>query len=107
MTIIEAIKEVMRKRGDAMAVPEIYDAILAADLYTFHADNPQAIVSGQIRRHCQGLDFPSASQTKHFRIVDDNKYYFLDTLIKVAKVASAKPANSPDRLLLDLKALHR
>jgi restriction system protein len=39
--------------------------------------------------------------------VDDSKYYFLDTPMKVAKAASIKPANSPDRLLSDLKALHR
>ena len=106
MTIIEAVKEVMRRRGAAMTVSEVYGDIIAADLYTFHADNPLHIVANQIRRHCLGLDFPTASQTKHFRIIDDNKYYFLETPRKVAKTPSGKAAISPDRLLSDLKALH-
>lgn len=106
MTIIEAVKEVMRQHGSAMTASEIYEAIIAADLYTFHADNPPHIVANQIRRHCLALDFPSASQTKHFRVVDDNKYYFLEKPIKVAKAPSIKAATSPDRLLADLKALH-
>jgi len=106
MTIIEAVKEVMRRHGSAMTVAEIYGDIVAAGLYTFHADNPPQIVAGQIRRHCVGLDFPTASQTKHFRIVDDNKYYFLETPKKVAKIPLGKAAVSPDRLLADLKTLH-
>src|SRR5262249_46874615 len=106
MTIIEAVKEVMRRHGSAMTVSDIYGAIIAADLYTFHADNPPHIVANQIRRHCLGLDFPTASQTKHFRIVDDSKYYFLETPTKVAKAPSIKAATSPDRLLAELKSLH-
>ena len=106
MTIIEAVKEVMRRRGTAMTAAEIYGDIIAADLYTFHADNPPQIVAGQIRRHCLGLDFPTASRTKHFRIVDDNKYYFLETPTKVTKAPSIKAATSPNRLLADLKTLH-
>ncbi len=106
MTIIEAVKEVMRRRGSAMTVSEIYGDIIAGDLYTFHADNPPHIVANQIRRHCLGLDFPTASQTKHFQIVDDNKYYFLESPTKVAKAPSTKSATSPDRLLSDLKTLH-
>jgi restriction system protein len=106
MTIIEAIKEVMRRQGTAMTVPEIYDVIIAADLYTFHADNPQHIVSSQIRRHCAGLDFPSSSQTKHFTIREDNKYYFLENPIRNPRVSRASLTDAPDRLLSDLKALH-
>jgi len=80
MSILEAVKEVMRLRGSAMTVAEVYGDVIAAGLYTFHADNPHQIVAGQIRRHCIGLVFPTASQSKHFRIVDHNKCYFLDTL---------------------------
>jgi restriction system protein len=80
MSILEAVKEVMRLRGSAMTVAEVYGDVIAAGLYTFHAYNPHLIVAGQIRRHCIGLVFPTASQSKHFRIVDDNKCYFLDTL---------------------------
>lgn len=106
MTIIQAVKEVMRQNKAAMTISEVYDAIIAADLYTFHADNPPNIVASQIRRHCQGLDFPSASSTKHFKIIDDNKYYFLETPVKSAYAKSSNAATSPDRLLSDLKLLH-
>jgi restriction system protein len=104
MTIIEAVKQVMRRRGSAMTVAEIYRDIIAANLYTFHADNPPQIVAGQLRRHCLGLDFPSASQTKHFQIVDDNKYYFVETPTRVAKTPCFK--GSSESLLSDLKTLY-
>jgi restriction system protein len=51
------------------------------------------------------LDFPSARPTKHFKIVDDSRYYFLERPVRVTK-SGGKPASSPDRLLADLKSLH-
>lgn len=78
MTITEAIKQVMRKYGSPMTSEEAYQAIINANLYEFHADNPAQIVRSQIRRHCEGLDFPSATPTKHFRIVGENRYWPLD-----------------------------
>src|SRR5579884_1838662 len=107
VTIIEAIKEVMRAKGAPMSVTEAYGAILAADLYTFHADDPQHVVLSQVRRHCLGLDFPSASQTKHFKIVDDSRYYVLDNPVKVTRDGAAKAPRPPDRLLAELKALQQ
>ncbi len=106
MTIVEAVKEVMRRRGSPMTVAEIYNDIEAAGLYTFHADDPPHIVANAIRRHCRGLDHRTASQTKHFRIVDDNKYYFLERPEKVAKGSKSPPVTAPDRLLSDLMTLH-
>lgn len=74
MTITEAIKQVMRGHGTPMSADEAYRAIIAAGLYEFHADDPAGIVRNQIRRHCEGLDFPTASPTKHFRLVGDSRY---------------------------------
>jgi restriction system protein len=45
-----------------------------AGLYKFHADNPKHVVRSQIRRHCEGLVFPSASPNKYFVLVDENRY---------------------------------
>jgi restriction system protein len=77
MTIIEAIKEVMRLRNAPMTIRETYEAIAGAGYYTFHAENPVHVVASQIRRHCKGLDFPSASDTKHFELTGEGKYYLL------------------------------
>lgn len=52
MTIVEAIKQVMRERGAPMTVAEVYGAIIDQGLYTFNADQPEQIVRQQIRRHC-------------------------------------------------------
>ena len=38
MTIVEAVKQVMRERGRPMTVAEVYDAIIAQALYSFNAD---------------------------------------------------------------------
>ena len=82
MTIKEAIKEAMRIHGGPMTIRETYDAIVASGLYTFHAENPAHVVASQIRRHCKGLDFPFASETKLFEHRGDDKYYFLEQPIK-------------------------
>lgn len=78
MTVVEAIKVVMAEKQRAMSAREIYEAILRADLYTFRARNPAEVVSSQLRRHCSGLDFPSASKTKHFILVDKGRYSLLE-----------------------------
>lgn len=74
MTITEAIRLVMMKKGSPMTADEAYHAIVHAGLYTFHADNPRHVVRSQIRRHCEGIVFPSSSTTKHFMLVDGNRY---------------------------------
>ncbi len=106
-TIVDAIKEVMKAKGRPMTVMEVYDAIIDADLYTFHADNPAHIVRSQIRRHCKDLDYPSASPTKHFRMLQNGTYYLLSSPIKQkTKGASKAKTSSKDDLLVNLKKLH-
>ena len=65
-----------------MTISEIYDAIVAEHLYTFKADRPSHVVASQIRRHCKGLDFPSASPTKHFEVVEGDKYRRLSRVVR-------------------------
>ena len=52
MTIVEAIKQVMRDTGRPMTVAEVCDAIIAQGLYGFNADQPVqiGIKSGGIAR---------------------------------------------------------
>jgi restriction system protein len=75
VTIIEAIKGVMVQYGSPMTAKEAYDAIIAQKLYEFHAQDPAGVVLHQIRRHCEGLDFPSAAPSKHFKLVGENKFW--------------------------------
>ncbi len=72
MTIIESIKEVLKVNPGGLSVDEIYSQILQRKLYTFNAKNPKGVVLGEIRRHCLGLDFPTASPIKHFYISATN-----------------------------------
>lgn len=78
MTIVEAIKEVMKRTHKPLTPTEVYQAIVAAGLYNFRAKNPVAIVTTQIRRHCKGLDLPKATGTKHFESRGENRYFYLD-----------------------------
>ncbi|MDD5247548.1 MAG: restriction endonuclease [Rhodocyclaceae bacterium] len=82
MTIIEAIKIAMRDKGSPMTYKEAYNAIVEKSLYNFHSADPASIVLAQIRRSCAGLDFPSASSTKHFRMVEEGKFWPLERIEK-------------------------
>lgn len=66
MTIVEAIKKVLRSSKSGLSYPEIYKSIVERNLYTFGAKDPKAIVRAKLRQHCYGVEYPSASQTKHF-----------------------------------------
>jgi restriction system protein len=79
MTIVEAIKEVMRRAQKPLTPSEVYEAVVANGLYDFKAKNPTAIVAAQIRRHCKDIDLPKASGTKHFESRGENRYFYLDT----------------------------
>jgi len=68
MTICEAIKQVMTEHGD-MTSKEAYRWIVEEKLYVFGAKNPEGVVNSEIRCHCIGIDFLSASPVKHFIVV--------------------------------------
>lgn len=72
MIIREAITQVLSGHEEGMTCEEIYAAIIANNLYSFNAVNPQGIVMNIIRRHCYGLDFPTACINKYFKIVGGN-----------------------------------
>lgn len=68
----------MRGAGRPLSSREAYDSIIAQGLYQFQAKDPHHVVLMQIRRHCAGIDFPTASPTKHFRLHGYNTYFPLD-----------------------------
>lgn len=77
-TICDAIKEVLKDEKQGLTYLEIYSRIEERKLYEFGAKSPQAVVHGKIRRHCEGLEFPSASPVKFFKIIraDRNTNYY-------------------------------
>lgn len=107
MTITDAIKEVMRARGAPVTAREAYEAIIELGLYEFHAENPLHIVASQIRRHCRGLDFPSASETKYFELREDGKYFFLPQPIRQSPGAKKHKLTGVKALLRDLRVVHQ
>lgn len=73
LTIIEAIKTVLLDYPTGLTATDIYRKIEEKQLYSFKAKNPAGVVNGEIRRHCLGLDFPTASPVKHFKIVGSDR----------------------------------
>jgi len=74
-TIREAIIETFKRVNRTLSARDIFDYIIEQDLYRFNAENPEGIVRVEIRRHCEGVEFPSAKPTKYFRILKDGKYW--------------------------------
>lgn len=73
-----------------MSVNAIYKSIIEEDLYRFNAENPAGIVAIEIRRHCEGVDFPTAKPTKYFQILKDGTYWVKDLPIPGISEASLK-----------------
>lgn len=68
MTILEAIRFVLEKHTEGLTSKEITKIIEDENLYNFKAQNPTSVVNSIIRRHCQGLNFPSSSIVKYFSV---------------------------------------
>lgn len=85
MTIIEAIQKVLIDNQEPLSINAIYDGIIANDYYSFKAQNPLNVVRVELRRHCRGVDFPTASPTKHFQILNDGTYCLLEQAEKFIK----------------------
>ena len=102
-TILESIETVLSEHPDGLTSNEIYQKIIDRDLYHFGAQNPLSIVNGIVRRHCAGLDFPSAHVMKRFKIVGKQgktcKYALLDKEeYSVREFPITKPSSQVDAL---------
>src|SRR4051794_3651223 len=82
--IHQVIAQVLKARGEPMSPREIYDAISGSNLYHFKAHDPLSVVKTQLRRHCEGLNFPSARSTKYFAQAPEGMYRLLDRPVRVA-----------------------
>lgn len=73
-----------------MTASEIYEAIVARDLYRFHAQNPLHVVFTQLRRHSVGVELQSSSPTKHFALTGDNRYVPLPKTVTIKSATDLK-----------------
>ena len=112
-TIVEAIKTILAKHPEGLTSLEIYNKIIAENLYEFKAESPSAIVNGIIRRHCYGLDFPTACSRKHFKIIDvsrgKSKYTLYDDMsddIDNITKPIVKKERLPEEILNDAYSEH-
>lgn len=67
LRIIDAVVIVLKENG-SLTSKEAYEKIIEKGLYNFGAKNPVNVVNSEIRCHCEGLIFPSASPVKYFKI---------------------------------------
>ena len=80
-TISEAIELVLKNSKVPMTDREIYEQVLRDGLYEFNAKDPLSVLRLEVRKHCLGIDFPSASPIKTFKLnkkVDGVNYYELN-----------------------------
>lgn len=68
MRIVDAITQVLKESNRPLSHHQIHNAIQKGELFSFGAKDPKSVVRSQIRKHCYGLDFPSASPKKLFKI---------------------------------------
>ena len=112
-TIVDAIREVLSTAGAPMAASDIYEGIVARNLYTFNADDPAHVVRSQIRRHCRGLAFTSASPVKYFDVLPDGRYSLLQAPLRIKPeepnrgVATSSVRRQRRPSIFHLKQLHR
>ena len=106
-TIRESVIRVLKEEGKPLSAKAIYNKIIEKDYYRFRAENPPSIVLTLIRRHCKGLDFPSASSKKYFQILNDGTYNLIESNHLNSKNKS-KEIISPlkSEIQSDLKVLH-
>ena len=68
MTVLEAIKSLLQENPKGLTCHELTDLILARNMYVFNTQTPNNIVNHELRKHCEGLNFPSAHPVKYFKI---------------------------------------
>lgn len=112
-TIREAAIEALKQSGKPLTSGDIYGYIIQHDLYRFNAENPLNIVNGEIRRHCVGIDFPTAKTDKDFQILIDGTYWIKDLQVPGQTSATIKSENiirkeseSLKTIVSELKAIH-
>lgn len=78
LTIVGAITKVLGESEGSMSAKAIYNSIVDKAYYQFNAQNPYSVVRVELRRHCNGVDFPTSSPQKYFQILNDGTYTLIE-----------------------------
>lgn len=93
-TIHQVAINVLKSKGLPLTIREIFDEIIVNDFYQFKAINPLDVLTKIIRKHCDGIDFPSARKQKYFQITKDRRYWIYGTPV---------PGQTKEQLKLEVK----
>lgn len=77
MTIMDAVRQVMRRTGSPMSPADVLLAIQVEALYPFKAKDALGVVRSQMRRHAEGYDRPVAAAVPCLRRVGKDLYVLL------------------------------
>ncbi len=108
-TIREAIIKTLKDTNQPLSSIDVYNYIIENDLYRFNAQYPEAIVRIEIRRHCIGVDFPTAKSLKLFQILPNGTYWLKDEPIPGQLNLEEKPIKQKKDLIVtvaDLRDIH-
>lgn len=72
-TIRDAIIDALKQSKTSLTSKEVFETITKSNLYQFNAKNPESLVSGELRRHCEGIILKTSKPDKFFK-VKDGKY---------------------------------
>lgn len=112
-TIKEAVIETFKRKQTPLTIKEVYQFIIANDLYRFNAENPENIVRTEIRRHCEGIEFPTAKSNKLFQKTTNGTYWLKD--VPYTEIGSLAPTflrhssenNNLKSIISALKEIHQ
>lgn len=108
-TIIDAISTVLQESKTPLSIGVIYDKIVENNYYKFKAQNPQSVVRVELRRHCIGVDFPTAASKKYFQILPDGTYCMINQFVQEKKETIIKKKdseNNESKYISSLKDIH-
>ena len=112
-TIREAALEALKRSGKPLSIKDIYNFIIKNDLYRFNAEDPANILKVEIRRHCEGIEFPTARPNKFFQVLLDGKYWIKDfpvprqtTNEQKSEITLKQDSDNLKSVVAELKAIH-
>ncbi len=112
-TIREAAIEALKRSGKPLTTKDIFNFIIENDLYRFNAERPEDIVKVEIRRHCIGIEFPTAKKNKYFQILIDGTYWIKDVPVPGQSNAALKSefivrkdSENLKTIVAELKTIH-
>lgn len=73
-SIHEAAVEVLGKSKAPMSADEIYDALVAQNLYNFKTQSPKSVLRSQLRRRCVNVTSSNQAKELIFKLEPDGRF---------------------------------